>query len=394
MWDAKRLEDVAKIFSGYAFSASDMTQKGIPIIKIANIQAKRVLSEVQDFYPKDLYSTKLEKYILNKEDILVAMTGAGSVGKIGKMQEVDCDYLVNQRVGIIRVNKSISNPIFVYLTLTLEHYEEMLYNIGIGAGQPNISPKDIGKLVIKLPPLSTQHRIADILSVYDDLIENNNRRIDRLEQAAQQIYKEWFVRFRFPGYETTHFTKGIPDGWEVKKLCEIANIQMGQSPKSEFYNENEKGLPFHQGVTAFNNRYPTHITYCTEVKKVANKGDILLSVRAPVGRINIANRKLVIGRGLCSISSINNNQCYLYYLLNNYFHKEDIIGNGSIFSSVGKEELYGIKLLLPPIDIIRNFELIVKEIDLQISRLTNESENLIKQRDLLLPRLMGGKLEV
>lgn len=281
-----------------------------------------------------------------------------------------------------------------YIKYYFDMFKKQMQVMSLGATQDNFSVEKMLKVKFIVPSLPVQRKIADILSNYDELIENNNHRIELLEQAAQQLYKEWFVRFRFPGFEAAHFTKGIPDGWEVKKLSEIAKIQMGQSPKSKFYNENDEGLPFHQGVSDFNNRYPTHITYCTEEKRVANNGDILLSVRAPVGRINIANRKLVIGRGLCSISSKTNNQCYLYYLLNNHFHKEDIIGNGSIFSSVSKDELFRVKLLLPPKYLIGKYESIVTYIDSQILRLNTENQNLIKQRGLILPRLMSGKLDI
>jgi len=281
-----------------------------------------------------------------------------------------------------------------YIKYYFDIFKKQMQVISLGATQDNFSVEKMLKFKFIVPPLPTQQKITGILSAYDELIENNNCRIEMLEQTAQQIYKEWFVRFRFPGYETAHFTKGIPDGWEVKRLSEIAYVQMGQSPKSEFYNENEEGLPFHQGVSDFNNRYPTHNTYCTEMKRVANNGDILLSVRAPVGRINTANRKLVIGRGLCSISSKGKNQSFLFYLLTNYFHKEDIIGNGAIFSSVGKGELFGIKLLLPQKDLINRFETVSINIDSQILKLTTKNQNLIKQRDLLLPRLMSGKIEV
>ena len=149
---------------------------------------------------------------------------------------------------------------------------------------------------------------------------------------AEQIYKEWFVRMRFPGYENAEFEKGVSKGWQIIPLSSIANILMGQSPKSEFYNEDGIGLPFHQGVGSYGKRFPIHDIFCSVSGRQAKKGDILFSVRAPVGRINVADKKLIIGRGLAAIRHKNNLQSYLFYLLNYYFQIEDVIGNGSIFN--------------------------------------------------------------
>jgi type I restriction enzyme S subunit len=143
-----------------------------------------------------------------------------------------------------------------------------------------------------MPGLIEQQQIAAILTAYDDLIETNNQRIATLEAIAQQIYKEWFVRLRFPNWEHTPFHHGIPDGWEVKPLSNFCRLVMGQSPSSEFYNDSGNGLPFHQGVSFFNNRFPTHNIFCNTEGRIAEKGNILFSVRAPVGRINIATDKL------------------------------------------------------------------------------------------------------
>lgn len=264
----------------------------------------------------------------------------------------------------------------------------------LGATQDNFSVEKMLKFKFIVPDFNKQKRIADILSTYDDLIENNNRRIELLEKAAQELYKEWFVRFRFPNHDNTKFVNGLPEGWEIRQLDDIANLVMGQSPSSEFYNKEGIGLAFHQGVTNFNRRFPTHNVFCTQVKKTANIGDILLSVRAPVGRINIANDKIVIGRGLCAINHKRKHNTLLYYQLISYFHKEDIIGNGSIFNSVGKEELCKIKIISPRDEIINAFERLVENIDNQINTLDVKNQNLKKQRDLLLPRLMSGRLEV
>jgi len=210
------LSEIASIYSGFAFKSNDLSKDGIPVIKIANIQNKKVQKQCNDFLPENLCNPKLQKYFLDKYDVLIAMTGAGSVGKMGKMRRVDRKYLVNQRVAIVRTNPQIADPEYVYQTLSDDNYEKILYGLGLGAGQPNVSPSEIGSLEIPFPPLPTQRKIAAILSAYDDLIENNMRRIKILEEMAQALYREWFVKFRFPGHEKVKMVESelgmVPEG--------------------------------------------------------------------------------------------------------------------------------------------------------------------------------------
>ena len=233
-----------------------------------------------------------------------------------------------------------------------------------------------------------------ILSAYDDLIENNRRRIALLEEAARLLYREWFVHFRFPGHEHVKVIDGVPEGWGYNLLSEIADITMGQSPKSIYYNVDGNGLPFHQGVTNFGVRFPTHETYCTVNNRLAEPGDILFSVRAPVGRINITQDKIVIGRGLAAIRSNCNQQNLLFYALKSHFFKEDMMGGGAIFAAITKKDLHGVELLQPSDQIATMFMQHIQPIDQQIANLQQTNGNLQAARDLLLPRLMNGELAV
>ena len=164
---------------------------------------------------------------------------------------------------------------------------------------------------------------------------------------------------------------------------------MGQSPKSIFYNEESIGLPFHQGVGNYGLRFPEHNIFCSVNGRIAEEGDILFSVRAPVGRLNIADRKLIIGRGLSAMRHKHGLNSYLYYLLQNEFSKEDIIGNGSIFNSVGKDELKKFKVFNPG-KLSERYNEIVKPIDEQLKMLFQQNTHLRQIRDRLLPRLVSG----
>jgi len=252
---------------------------------------------------------------------------------------------------------------------------------------------------LELPDREKQQEIASILSAFDDLIENNSRRIEILEEMARRIYREWFVHFRFPGHEEDELVDSgtelgeIPDGWEVKKLEDLCELTLGQSPKSEFYNENGEGLPFHQGVKDFGDRYPTTTTWCSKIKRVAAEGDILFSVRAPVGRINIANTKMVIGRGLHSIRSKFDNQVFIFHQLKDKFQEEDSMGSGTIYKSVTKKDMLNLKFIDPGQEIIHKFEEKAVPIFKQIKVLTDKNEKLKETRNLLLPKLISGKID-
>ncbi|MBQ3139951.1 MAG: restriction endonuclease subunit S [Ruminococcus sp.] len=254
--------------------------------------------------------------------------------------------------------------------------------------------EDLLGLMVALPPLKTQHRIASILSAYDDLIENNQKQIKLLEEAAQRLYKEWFVDLRFPNYENTPVVDGVPEGWRKVKLYEIADIVMGQSPKSEFYNNDKHGLPFHQGVGSYSTRFVVDDTYSTSFTKIAETGSILFSVRAPVGRLNLTKNKIVIGRGLSAMNHKYGLQSFLFYMLKERFYKDNIVGNGSIFASISKNELLSQEFIVSDDELTKHYNAIVSDIDRKIESLDSQLQLLTEARDRLLPKLMSGELEV
>jgi type I restriction enzyme S subunit len=303
-------------------------------------------------------------------------------------------YFVNQRVAIVRPNCNLVNPYFLYKIFATNERQLELFKKANGAGQPNISPSQIGDVEFYIPNIKNQHRIATILSRYDSLIENYQKQIRLLEESAQRLYKEWFIDLRFPGHENTKIVDGVPEGWEKKKLSDIANIIMGQSPKSEFYNSEKNGLPFHQGVGSYGFRFVVNNVYSTCFTRIAEPNSILFSVRAPVGRLNITKNKIVIGRGLASINHKKGCQSYLYYLLKEKFFKDNIIGNGAIFASISKEELYKQPFVIPSDEMIMRFDNIVNKIDKNIQYVDSQIRHLTEARDRLLPKLMNGEIEV
>ena len=177
--------------------------------------------------------------------------------------------------------------------------------------------------------------------------------------------------------------KNIPKGWKKVKLGEVAEINMGQSPKSEFYNTEGKGLPFLQGNRTFGYRFPKIDTYCTNPIKIAKKGEILFSVRAPVGDINIANQDICIGRGLAALKAKNDNNIFLFYLLN-YF-KEEILNSeaGTVFGSINKNDLKNLEILLPPLEEQKAIASVLSSLDDKIDLLHRQNQTLEKMAETL-----------
>src|SRR5690554_1455820 len=259
----------------------------------------------------------------------------------------------------------------------------------------NVSLKTMREFRISLPPLPEQRAIASILSTIDDQIENNLAMNKTLEEMAMALYKHWFVDFG--PFQEGNFVESelgeIPEGWEVKSLKDFAVVTMGQSPKSEFYNDEKKGLPFHQGVKDYSERFPTDITYSTEGKRYAIENDIIFSVRAPVGRINVAKNKIILGRGVAGISN-KENFSFLLYMLKYMFHKEDIIGSGTVYNSVNRKELENLKFVIPDDETLNKFRRKVSQLDEKYLNNYKENQTLIELRDALLPKLVSGEVRV
>jgi type I restriction enzyme S subunit len=339
--------------------------------------------------PKDLSSYEF-RYIINGERNIseeglknssARLIRANSVllssrAPIGYLAIAEADLTTNQGFKNITPNEKCDS---VFLFYCLKNNVEYLKSLGVGATYPELSATRLKEVKLSIPPLPIQRKIASILSAYDDLIENNLKRIKLLEEKAFASYKlivknEKLVEFN---------------------IEELANVVMGQSPTSDTYtNEKEENLPFHQGVTNFSNYFVKHKIYCKAPIKIAEEGDILFSVRAPVGRINFTSDKICIGRGLCAFRSKKGFQNYFYHQLKEFFFAEDVIGNGAIFNAVTKVELMKVKLKTPSEKIQQEFEIEAEQVYNLILNLTNQNTKLREARDILLHRLMNGQIEV
>ena len=402
-WPHRRLETLAATepysFVGGPFGSKltsrDYVAEGVPVIRGSNLNGSRFLYMDDFVFVSDSKVREDLSGNLAKAGDLV-FTQRGTLGQVAIIPEdgIANRYVVSQSQMKITLDENKSDKFFLYYYFSSRKTVEKILNLVSSSGVPHINLTVLRNFEVPVPSLDTQKRIASILSAYDDLTENNRRRIRLLEQAARLLYKEWFIHLRFPGHEHVKIKDGVQEGWERKPLGEIADIKMGQSPKSIYYNEDGYGLPFHQGVTNFGIRFPSHQTYCTEQNRLAEPGDILFSVRAPVGRINITTDKIVIGRGLAAIRSNRDQQNFLFHALKNHFFKEDMIGGGAIFAAITKKDLHGVELLQALDRVVEMFMEHVVPIDLQIEKLHQSNEQLTKARDLILPKLMNGEMTI
>lgn len=302
---------------------------------------------------------------------------------------------LGRRVALIRPNPKKADSRYLLYYFQSHTWRTIVESYVItGATVDRLPLEKLPEFPVILPKVETQKAVADLLSAYDELIENNQRRMALLDEAARMLYQEWFVHLRFPGHEHTRSTNGVPEEWEMKSLGDLAQITMGQSPESRFYNETGEGLPFHQGVADFGDRFVTSRIYTTAENRIANAGDILCSVRAPVGRLNLTLDKIVIGRGLAALRSQRGSQSLLLHQLRTHFFKEDLIGAGAIFASVTKTEFNNQKILTPPKGLAEAFENFSVPIDEQLRVLHLQNEKLRAARDLLLPGLMTGEIQL
>lgn len=297
---------------------------------------------------------------------------------------------------------------FYYYYFQLPGVQQYFHNVATGSTIKNLSLKSIQDFLVPLPQEKEWKEIAAVLTALDAKIELNKKINTKLEAMAKLLYDYWFVQFDFPNenakpYKSSggkmvyneQLKREIPAGWEVKELSEVANITMGQSPSGISYNDEGFGTIFFQGATDFGWRFPTIRQYTTEPSRFAQKGDILLSVRAPVGTLNIADSDCCIGRGLASLCSKEGFTSYLFYVMEYFKQLFDHRNNsGTTFGSITKDDLFSLKLAYPQKELLVKYNNAVSKYNEKILNNHKENQRLTALRDWLLPMLMNGQVRV
>ena len=384
-YPTERLGDHIQVLSGFAFKSKDFSDEGIPVIKIKNITPPSVSLIDLSYVPEEI-ADKNEKFILQYDDVLIALTGshinqmASVVGRVAKVRYNEKTVL-NQRVGKITVNDADDCDLdFVYYYLSQDQVKiELASKAGGAANQANISPTDIKNLLIPFPEIAVQRKISSMLRTYDDLIENNQKQIKLLEEAAQRLYKEWFVDLRFPGYENTPIVDGVPGGWTHAVVTDLLDIKYGKDHKS---------LP--------DGDIPVYGSggIMRKVNKILHSGESVLIPRK--GSLNnillVSGDFWTIDTMFFSIPKQENVAKYVYlFLCGVDMYAMNI---GAAVPSMTVKILDGMKLLYPNAEILAQFENIVSSYFSMIDLLRKQIGLLTEARDMLLPKLMNGEIEV
>lgn len=376
----------------------------------------------QDPKPKFYAGAVPQEYVLEEGDLVVTMTDLSKAGDtLGYPALIPASpgrrYLHNQRIGLVRIrDPDRVDKRFLFYRLRAEDYRHHILATASGSTVRHTSPGRICEFETTLPRIDEQRAIAAVLGALDDKIEQNRRTAHALERLARAIFRAWFADFEpvkakaagatsFPSMPQPVFDAlparfveseigPVPEGWAVKPLAACVQLTMGQSPPSALYNTNGDGLPFHQGVTDYGFRFPNHRIHCTVDDRVAEPRDVLLSVRAPVGRINVADRRLVLGRGLAGLRHLQGHQSFLLHQLGHVFAEEDAVGEGTIYKAVTKSFLLQMQLLSPPEEAQATFENVARPLDDLVASHEVESRNLAEMRDYLLPKLLSGNVRV
>ena len=386
----EKLGKYCKIISGYAFKSNDLSEgTEIPVIKIGNISnGDDVITDSSTQYVSSDFLSIDEKYHIKKGDVLISLTGShinqpnSMVGRSCRNFS-DTEFLLNQRAGKVIPNENADKN-YLYYLLNTESFKYSICNRAYGAAnQANVSPSDIENIKWNFPALPTQQKIASILSAYDDLIQNYKKQIQALQTAASELYKEWFVRFRFPGYQNTKFENGIPEGWKVEKLGTLANISTGKCNREDAEEDGIYPLFDRSQEIKKSNEW---IKDC-EAIIVPGEGTSFIP-RYYKGKFNLHQRCY------CVEPKYSNFGKFLFYVLmlnRKYFLS---VATGATVPSLRYNNFASMKFILPEISLCNNFNKLADSVFEKIDNLQQQITNLTQQRDLLLPRLMSGKLEV
>ena len=402
-WDVDTMENALDEIIDYRGKTPAKSEAGIETLSAKSVKNGYIDYSKAYFISEMTYQKFMVRGFPRKGDIL--LTTEAPLGLVAKLDREKVG--IAQRLLTLRGKKDyLLNDYLLYYLMSNEG-QHQLTSRQSGTTVTGIKQKEFRKCLISIPPFEEQKAIAHILSTLDDKIEVNNEINKTLENMAQAIFKQWFVDFEFPnedgepykssGGEMVESDLGlIPKGWVVGKLDDIATIVMGQSPKGTSYNEVGEGEVFYQGRTDFSSRFPIRRLFTTEPKRMANDGDVLMSVRAPVGDLNVANERCCIGRGLSAISSSADLSSYILYVMHDLRERLNVYnGEGTVFGSINQKDLKSIKVISSCDNKTEiAFDDLIQPIDRMIRNNEDETRRLINLRDRLLPKLLSGEIRV
>lgn len=374
-WTDATLEDLVLLQRGFDITKAEQREGQIPVISSSGVQSYHNVAKVKG------------------PGVIV-----GRKGSVGTVYYCETDYWPHDTTLWSKDLKGNDAKFVAYFLRTLN-----LDRFDTGNSNPTLNRNHIHGQPIKKPDLPTQQRIASILSTYDDLIENNRRRIALLEQAARLLYREWFVHLRFPGHETAKIVDGLPEGWERKTFSAVCDTIGGGTPSTknpEFWEDGD--VPW---VTPTDITRNDCLTLLRSEKKITAEGlkqssakmvpanTILMTSRASVGFFGIADFPVSTNQGFINI--VPHDETLRYYLLFNLLHRVDEIrghATGATYAEISKGKFRELPVVVPREEISLRFRLAVDRVIAQIRKLKTQNDKLTCARDLLLPRLMDGRI--
>lgn len=404
-----KFSDLYSIASGIS-STKEQSGHGSPFLSFSvvfnNYFVPDVLNDLMDTSEKEK-----ETYSIKSGDIFLTRTSE-VVDELAMSCVAVKDYPNATFSGFLKrlrpTQDHITYPKFMAFYLRSPMFRKTMTNNAVMTLRASLNEAIFSYLELLLPAYSEQKKAGNFLYLLNQKIALNNRINAELEAMAKTLYDYWFVQFDFPDgngkpykasggkmeYNAT-LKREIPAGWTVQTLSQIANITMGQSPAGTSYNEDGIGTLFFQGSTDFGWLFPTPRKYTTSPARMARKGDILLSVRAPVGDMNIANDDCCIGRGLAALNSKSRSDGFLFYVMK-YFKQvfDRRNAEGTTFGSITKDDLHSLQVVCPELELLERYDAIVSEYNKMIYTRSLENQSLIKLRDWLLPLLMNGQVTV
>ena len=401
-----KLGDITTYNKGFAFNSKEYTDEGIMVVRVSDF--------TQESISKDnaVYILEKDKYApfkLNTDDILIQTVGSWAnnpnsiVGKVVKVPKDCAGMYLNQNIVRI-IPKERFNNRYLYYALKANKFPYYCVMRGQGAAnQASITLDTIFRFKFNAHDEETQNKIASILSTYDDLIEKNNRKIEILQEMAEELYKEWFVRFRFPGYKTAKFIDGIPEGWKITKIGDRFKTVLGGTPsreKNEYWDGgtipwiNSGAINLDRIINA--TEYITEAAYKHSATELLPKRSTLVAITgATLGQISLNEIEVCTNQSVVGIIDEKNQyQLYLFLHLKKCITHLCNYASGGAQQHINKDIINKYKIVIPNQNLIQKFNCIALPIFDEVRDLLVLNTNLTTQRDLLLPRLMSGKLEV
>jgi len=378
-----KLEEIADVQTGPFGSQlhmSDYKKEGTPIITVEHLGENRIIHKNLPLVG-DEDKNRLKKYILKEGDIVFSRVG--SVDRCAYVSAKEDDWMFSGRCLRVRTNDKVDSR-FLSFYFNQESFKEYIRMIAVGATMPSINTTILSEVEIVLPPLKEQKLIAEILSSLDDKIFLLQRQNATLEELAVSIFRQYFI-------------EEVEDIWEIGILSDEFDFTMGQSPLGTDLNESRNGIIFYQGRSDFGFRFPTPRVYTTAPTRIAKPFDTLISVRAPVGDMNMAFEECCLGRGVAAFRYKENNEyySYTYYKLRSLMEQiKQFEDNGSVFGSIGKDDFRKLENIIPPDILVEKFQNEVKPIDDKIFLNTSQILTLTHIRNTILPKLINGIAEL